>query len=35
MNRVLWLTDTFSDHNGVSMVLQAMHREIREPRFTD
>lgn len=28
-NRVLWLTDTFDDHNGVSMVLQAMHREIK------
>jgi glycosyltransferase involved in cell wall biosynthesis len=30
VKRVLWLTDTFIDHNGVSMVLQAMHREIRE-----
>ncbi|MEI6899662.1 MAG: glycosyltransferase, partial [Bacteroidota bacterium] len=29
-NRVLWLTDTFEDHNGVSMVLQAMHKEIVE-----
>jgi glycosyltransferase involved in cell wall biosynthesis len=29
LNRVLWLTDTYDDHNGVSMVLQAMHREIR------
>ena len=29
-NRVLWFTDSFGDHNGVSMVLQAMHREIRE-----
>ena len=28
-NRALWLTDTFDDHNGVSMVLQAMHREIK------
>ncbi len=28
-NRALWLTDTFEDHNGVSMVLQAMHREIK------
>jgi glycosyltransferase involved in cell wall biosynthesis len=28
--RILWLTDTFDDHNGVSMVLQAMHREVRE-----
>ena len=26
--RVLWLTDTYDDHNGVSMVLQAMRREI-------
>jgi len=30
VKRVLWLTDTFIDHNGVSMVLQAMHREIRD-----
>lgn len=28
-NRVLWLTDTFDDHNGVSMVLQAIHKEIK------
>ncbi|MEI7492963.1 MAG: glycosyl transferase family 1, partial [Bacteroidota bacterium] len=28
VNRVLWLTDTYDDHNGVSMVLQAMRREI-------
>jgi len=27
--KILWLTDTFWDHNGVSMVLQAMHREIQ------
>lgn len=27
--RVLWLTDTYDDHNGVSMVLQAIHKEIR------
>ena len=27
--RMLWLTDTFTDHNGVSMVLQAMHEEIK------
>lgn len=27
-DRILWLTDTFDDHNGVSMVLQAMHKEI-------
>jgi glycosyltransferase involved in cell wall biosynthesis len=26
--RVLWLTDTFGDHNGVSMVLKSMHEEI-------
>ena len=29
VDRVLWLTDTYGDHNGVSMVLQAMHREIK------
>lgn len=28
--RLLWLTDTYDDHNGISMVLQAMHREIKE-----
>ncbi len=28
--RMLWLTDTFEDNNGVSMVLKAMHREIKE-----
>ena len=27
---MLWLTDTFNDHNGVSTVLQTMHREITE-----
>ena len=27
-SRVLWLTDTYDDHNGVSMVLQAMREEI-------
>ncbi len=27
--RALWLTDTFEDKNGVSTVLQAMHREIK------
>jgi glycosyltransferase involved in cell wall biosynthesis len=27
-NRLLWLTDTYDDHNGVSMVLQSMHEEI-------
>lgn len=29
VTRVLWLTDTYSDHNGVSMVLQSMYAEIR------
>ncbi|MCX6284696.1 MAG: glycosyltransferase, partial [Bacteroidetes bacterium] len=29
VTRALWLTDTYGDHNGVSMVLQAMHREIK------
>ena len=29
IENVLWLTDTYGDHNGVSMVLQAMHREIK------
>ncbi len=28
--RMLWLTDTYDDKNGVSMVLQEMHREIKE-----
>ena len=28
--RMLWLTDTFEDNNGVSMVLKAMHQEIKE-----
>jgi len=28
--RVLWLTDTFEDGNGVSMVLKSMLQEIRE-----
>jgi glycosyltransferase involved in cell wall biosynthesis len=27
--RMLWLTDTFTDKNGVSMVLQEMHKEIK------
>jgi glycosyltransferase involved in cell wall biosynthesis len=27
--RALWLTDTFEDKNGVSVALQAMHREIK------
>jgi hypothetical protein len=27
--RLLWLTDTFDDKNGVSMVLQAMHQEVK------
>jgi len=26
--RALWLTDTFGDHNGVSMVLKSIHHEI-------
>ena len=26
--RVLWMTDTFEDRNGVSTVLKAIHREI-------
>ena len=29
-DRVLWFTDTFGDHNGVAMVLQSIHREIKE-----
>ncbi len=28
--RILWLTDTFDDRNGVSMFLQEMHKQIRE-----
>ncbi len=28
--RMLWLTDTFDDNNGVSMVLQSYHKEIKE-----
>jgi glycosyltransferase involved in cell wall biosynthesis len=27
-DRILWLTDTFDDRNGVSMVLQSIHQEI-------
>jgi len=27
--RILWLTDTYGDHNGVSTVLKSIHREIR------
>ncbi len=27
--RMLWLTDTYEDNNGVSMVLQSMHQEIK------
>lgn len=30
IDRALWLTDTFDDHNGVSIVLQAMLQEIRQ-----
>jgi len=29
-NRLLWLTDTYDDHNGVSMVLQSMLYEIKK-----
>lgn len=28
--RILWLTDTFNDSNGVSMFLQQMHKQIKE-----
>ena len=28
--RMLWLTDTFDDNNGVSMVLQSMLHEIKQ-----
>ncbi len=28
--RALWLTDTFEDNNGVSIVLKAMHEEIKQ-----
>ena len=28
--RILWLTDTFGDKNGVSMFLQEMHKQIKE-----
>jgi len=28
--KVLWITDTFSDKNGVAVSLQALHREIKE-----
>jgi glycosyltransferase involved in cell wall biosynthesis len=27
--RLLWLTDTYGDHNGVSTVLKAIHQEIK------
>jgi glycosyltransferase involved in cell wall biosynthesis len=27
--KMLWLTDTFGDNNGVSMVLKSMHKEIK------
>jgi len=27
--RLLWMTDTFGDHNGVSTVLKAIHNEIK------
>src|ERR1035438_4705736 len=29
-HRLLWLTDTYDDHNGVSMVLQSIHMEIKK-----
>jgi len=29
-NRLLWLTDTYSDHNGVSMVLRSVLEEIKK-----
>ncbi len=29
-NRMLWLTDTFEDNNGVSMVLQSVLKNVRE-----
>lgn len=28
--RILWLTDTYNDNNGVSMFLQEMHTQIKE-----
>ncbi|MDR2234134.1 MAG: glycosyltransferase [Tannerella sp.] len=28
--RALWLTDSFDDRNGISVALQAMHRQIKE-----
>jgi glycosyltransferase involved in cell wall biosynthesis len=28
--RILWLTDTFEDKNGVSMFLQELHKQIKE-----
>ena len=28
--RILWLTDTFDDKNGVSMFLQELHKQIKE-----
>lgn len=31
--RVMWLTDTFGDRNGVSMFLQEMHKEIRRKKL--
>jgi glycosyltransferase involved in cell wall biosynthesis len=31
--RMLWLTDTFDDKNGVSMVLQAIHQEVKQRRL--
>lgn len=31
--RMLWLTDTFDDKNGVSNVLQAVHKEIKQRKL--
>ncbi|MEI6683709.1 MAG: glycosyltransferase [Bacteroidota bacterium] len=28
--RILWMTDTYGDHNGVSTVLKSIHMEIRQ-----
>ncbi len=29
-NRILWLTDTFEDRNGVALVLKSVHQEIKK-----
>jgi glycosyltransferase involved in cell wall biosynthesis len=31
--RMLWLTDTFDDNNGVSMVLKSLHQEIKKQKL--